>query len=94
MSGRSPVVCLDQIERPLDHREVAQPEEVHLQQAQLLDPVHLVLGDDGGVLGVAAGVGLALDGQVLGQRVAGDDHGGGVDAVLAAQALEARAPRR
>ena len=32
---------------------------------------------------------LALDGHVLGERLVGDDHGGGVDAVLAAQALEA-----
>ena len=37
------------------------PEEVHLEQAELLDPVHLVLGDDRGVLGVAAALGLALD---------------------------------
>ena len=36
-----------------------------------------------------AGLGLALHRQVLGERVAGDDHRGGVDAVLAAQALEA-----
>ena len=79
---------LDQVEGPLDDREVAQAEEVHLEQAELLDPVHLVLGDDGGVLGVVA-VRLALDGQVLGERLLGDDHGGGVDAVLAAQALEA-----
>ena len=38
---------------------------------------------------VLAALGLALDGQVLGERLLGDDHGGGVDAVLAAQALEA-----
>ncbi len=37
----------------------------------------------------AAGLGLALDRQVLGQRVPGDDDGGGVDAVLAAETLEA-----
>ena len=43
---------------------------------------------------VAAGLGLALDRQVLGERLAGDDDRGGVDAVLAPQALEARARRR
>ncbi len=59
---------LDQVEGPLDDRQVAQAEEVHLEQAQLLDAVHLVLGDDGRVLGAAAGFGLALDRQVLGQR--------------------------
>ena len=36
-----------------------------------------------------AGLRLALDRQVLGERLAGDHHGGGVDAVLATQALEA-----
>ena len=89
MSGRSPVSLLDQIEAALDHREVAQPEEVHLQQTEVLDAVHLVLGDDRRVLGVPARVRLALDGQVVRQRVAGDDHGGRMDPVLAAQALEA-----
>ena len=38
--------------------------------------------------------GLRWIGQVVGQRVAGDHDRGGVDAVLAAQALEARARRR
>ena len=79
---------LDEVEGPLDDRQVAQPEEVHLEQPEVLDPVHLVLGDDGGVVGVVP-VRLALDGNVLGQRLVGDDHGGGVDAVLAAQSLEA-----
>ena len=32
--------------------------------------------------------GLRWIGQVVGERLVGDDHGGGVDAVLAAQALE------
>ncbi len=61
MSGRLAGRGLDQVEGPLDDREVAQPEEVHLEQAELLDAVHLVLGDDGRVLGVAARLGLALD---------------------------------
>ena len=88
--GSLPCRLLDPVERPFDHREVAEPEEVHLQQAQLLDAVHFVLRDDGGVLGGATGVGLALDGQIVGQRVPGDDHRGGMDPVLAAQALEAQ----
>ena len=41
---------LDEIEGELDDVEVAQAEEIHLEQAQLFHPVHLVLGDDGGVL--------------------------------------------
>ena len=47
-----------------DDVEVAQTEEVHLQQAERLDTAHLVLGDDRGVVGVLAGLGLALDRQV------------------------------
>ena len=89
MSGRLALGLLDQVEGSLDDRQVAQAEEVHLEQAELLDAVHLVLGDDGRLGGVLAALGLALDGQVLGERVVGDHHGGGVDAVLAAQALEA-----
>ena len=43
----------------------------------------------GASLRVLAGLGLALHRQVLGQRLLGDHHGGGVDAVGALQALEA-----
>ena len=80
--------ALDQVEGALDHREVPQPEEVHLQKAELLDPVHLVLGDEGRQRGFLPALGLSLDGQVLGERIAGDDHCGSVDTVLAAQVLE------
>ncbi len=79
----------DQLDRVLDDVEVAQAQEVHLQQAELFDAVHLVLGDDRRVLGALAVLGLALDREVVGERVPGDHHRGGVDAVLAAQALEA-----
>ncbi len=72
-----------------EHVEVAQAEEVHLQQAEVFDAVHLVLRHDRRFLGILARVGLALDRQVLGERVLGDHHRGGVDAVLAAQAFEA-----
>ncbi len=51
--------------------------------------MHLVLGDDGGVGGVAARLRLALDGQVLGEGLPGDDHRGRVDAVLATEAGQA-----
>ncbi len=78
----------DEVEGPLDDRQVAQPQEIHLEQAEVLDPMHLVLGDDRGVLDPTAGLGLALDGKVLGQRLAGNDHRGGMDAVLTAQALQ------
>ena len=51
--------------------------------------MHLVLGDDRRLLDGLAGLGLALDRQVLGERIVGDHHGGSVDAVLTAQTLEA-----
>ena len=47
--------------------EVAQAEEVHLQQPEILDPVHLVLRDDRGVLGILAVLRLALQREVLGE---------------------------
>ena len=88
MSMPRAALLLDEVERHLDHREVAQPEEVHLQQAELLDPVHLVLGDDRRVPRVGARLGLALDREVLGERLVGDHDRRGVDAVLAPQALQ------
>ena len=79
----------DDLERVADDVEVAQAEEVHLEEAEVLDAVHLVLRDDRGVLGVLAALRLALDREVVGEGLLGDHHRGGVDAVLAAQALEA-----
>ena len=72
-----------------DDVEVAQAEEVHLQQAELLDAVHLVLRDDRRQRRVLAALRLALHRQVLGQRLLGDHDRGGVDAVGALQPLEA-----
>ena len=46
MSGRVPVDASIELERDLHDVEVAQAEEVHLQEAELLDAVHLVLRDD------------------------------------------------
>src|SRR5579863_9482741 len=58
-------VQLDHVQGPLDHAQVAQPEEVHLEQAQLVDGVHLVLGDYRGVFWAATWLRLALHRQVL-----------------------------
>ena len=79
---------LDEVEGALHHREVAQAQKVHLQESEVGHAVHLVLGHDGRVGGVATRLGLALDGEILGEGLARDDHGRGVDAVLATQALE------
>ena len=76
------VGLLDDLERRLDDVQVAQPEEVHLEEAELGDVVHVELRDE---LGVA----LLLQRQVLGERLVADHHGGGVDGVVADEALEA-----
>ena len=72
-----------------DHVEVAQAEEVHLEQPEGLDAVHFVLRDDGGRLDILARFGLALHREVGGQGLLGDDHRRGVDAVRSLQAFEA-----
>ena len=46
MSKSGAVPGAQHLDRVGDHVEVAQPEEVHLQQAELLDAVHLELRDD------------------------------------------------
>ena len=54
------------------HGEVAQTEEVHLQQAERLAGTHVQLGDDRAVL-------LAADNRNdVQQRVTGQDHAGRV----------------
>ena len=51
-----------------DDVEVAQAEEVHLQQPEVLDAVHFVLRDDRRARRVLAGLRLALHRQVGGER--------------------------
>ena len=58
------------------------PEEVELEQAQRLDAVHLVLGHQ------RVRVGRLLERHQLGQRLAADDHAGGVGRGVAGDALE------
>ena len=72
----------DELVRLLDHVEVAQAQEVHLQEAERLDVPHPELGHD---LLVGA---LLLQRHVLGQRPVADHDAGGVDRVVADEALE------
>ena len=72
----------------VDDRQRAQPQEVHLQQAEVFHAAHVELRDDGRLVGVFARLGLALDGQVVGQRLRADDHGRGMHRVLTDQPLE------
>ena len=75
---------LDHLDGAVDHVQVAQAEEVHLEQPERIDVAHRELGHD---LGVGA---LLLQRQVLGQRPVADHDGGGVDGVVAYHPFERR----
>ncbi len=76
-------VEFDVAHRVVEDREVAQPQEVHLDQAQRLAARVVELGDDGAV-------GLALhQGDDVDERVRAHDHAGRVDAPLAFESLQA-----
>ena len=81
-STRSPGRLLDQIDGLGQDRQVAQAEEVHLQQAGRLDVAHRPLGDDF-VLAFTRPKRHVLD-----QRLVGDHDGRGVRADVAGQALD------
>lgn len=78
-----PLVGLHHLDGVVHDREVAQAQEVHLQQAERLAARVVPLGD-----GDAVGV-PHPDGDVVGDGLAGHDHTGGVHAHLADQALHA-----
>ena len=71
-----------------DHVKVAQAEDVHLQQTELLHPVHFVLGDHRCLCGVLPLLGLALDRQIFRQWFLGDHHRSSVNANRTLQSLE------
>ena len=73
---------LDQGHHFREDRQVAQAEEVHLQEAGPLHVAHGPLGDDFFL------VLHALQGHVVGQRAIGDHHRRGVRAHVAGQALD------
>jgi hypothetical protein len=76
------VVLLDQLQRVVDDGERGQAQEVHLEQAELVEAVHVVLGDDF-VL-----VRLVQRDEFL-ERLRRDDHAGGVHRALRAMPFEA-----
>ena len=80
--SRSPRCGLDEVDRLAQDRQVREAQEVELEQAQRLDAVHLVLGHQ------RVGVGRLLERHQLGQRLAADDHAGGVGRGVAGDALE------
>ncbi len=70
IEGEARLPLLDHPGRVVQYGEVAQAQKVHLQQTQLLQGGHDVLGDG---LAVVGG-----QGDVVHHRPAGDDHPGGV----------------
>ena len=74
-------MAADHLHRVVQDGEVAQGQEVHLQQSQLLQGGHGVLGDHGLVVFGQGNVGV--------HRVAGDDHPGSVGGGVAGHALQA-----
>ena len=76
-------VGLDVAQRVVEDRQVAQAQEVHLEQAEGLAGPHVELGDDRAVLLAAH------DRDDVEQRLGRQDHAGRVHAPLPAQALEA-----
>ncbi len=72
----------DQVHGLAQDRQVGQPEEVELEQAQRLDGVHLVLGHE------RVAVGRLLERHQLGQRLAADDDARRVRGGIPCDALE------
>ena len=79
---RLDVEVADELDGLVDHVEVAEAEEVHLQQAERLDVAHRELRDD---LLVGA---FLLERDDVDQRPVADDDACGVDRVGADEALE------
>ena len=75
-------LLLDEVDGLAQDGQVGEAQEVELEQAERLDAVHLVLGHQ------PVGVGRVLERHQLGQRLATDDHAGGVRRGVARDALE------
>ena len=73
-------VAVYHLHRVVQHRQVPQAQEIHFQQAQLLQRDHVVLADDG----------LVIPGQrhIFIHRQAGDHHTGGMGGGVAGHALQ------
>ena len=74
--------AFDDLHRGVENGEVRQTEEVHLQQTNLLDRDHVVLGHH------QIALGRFLQRHVLDQRVARDDHAGRMRAGVPGHSLQ------
>ncbi len=77
-----PAIGPDEVDRLAQDRQVREPQEVELEQAERLDRVHLVLAHQ------PVRVGRLLERHQLGQRFAADDDAGRVRGRVAGDALE------
>ena len=96
MSGPLAARALDDVQRVLDDVEVAQAQEVHLQQAELLDRLHRELGDEPVVAARRCRSPLpplpesaSCSGTMSVSGHPGDDDRGGVDRRVAHDPLQA-----
>ena len=78
----APRCSVDEVDGLAQDGQVGEAQEVELEQAQGLHAVHLVLGHE------RVRVGGPLERHELGQRVAADDHAGGMRRGVARHALE------
>ena len=77
------------LQRVADYVQVAQAQQVHLQQTHVFHCPHFKLGDDRGFVWLFAAGRFALDRHVVGDRLFSEHNGCGMDAVLAAKPLNA-----
>ena len=80
LQGEAGVGPPHQLHRVVQHRQVPKAQEVHFEEAQLLQHRHLELGDHRLV--------VFRQGHVVGHRQAGDDHAGGVGGGVAGHPLD------
>ena len=72
---------LDHLAGVADDGQGLQPQEIHLQQAQIAHRPHGILGDDGAVF-------VLLERQQIDQRLVADDHARGMHRGVARQVLQ------
>ena len=78
---RDAMTALHHLDRVADDGQRLQPEEVHLQQAEITDRAHRVLRDDAAVV-------IKLERQIIDQRLRTDDDARRVDRAVARQVFE------
>ncbi len=83
IGGKVYALLGQQVQRIADDRQRAQPQKVHLQQAQALHHAHGVLGGDDVI--------VSLQRHIVSYRVAGDKDARGMGARVAGHALQQQA---